>query len=311
MGDKTPIQLWLVTPDSSLQASLERQLRGWNESYRLHRADTPAEAIAQCDGDDRNLFLLADGSNSPEKFAAHRLDQWSYLSRMSCVSRVVSSMSHEMNQPLATIANFAQACRHRLLHNESLDREALSGSADKIASQAHRMGKIIRRLRHLVRPSNGDLPTTDVRIPIAEAVEILSAEARIKKIELAVDFPSEVPPAKFDRRQIEQAVMNLIQNSIDALRETETARKIVVRVESANENLSIDVIDNGVGVHEEDISRIFELFHTTKKHGTGLGLAVGRWIATVHGGTLEAKRNSGPGMTFRLSLPCTNQGVAT
>jgi signal transduction histidine kinase len=311
MGDKTTIQLWLVSDDSALQASLEQQLRGWDESYRLHRVDSPAEAFAQCRESEQNLFLIADSAISPDQSAAHRLDQWAHLSRMSCVSRVVSSISHELNQPLAAIANFAQACRHRLLHNEILDRESLSNSADKIAAQAHRMGKIIRRLRHLVRPLNVEPPTTDLRVPITDAVEVLSAEAKTKKIELAAEIPPDLPPANFDRRQIEQAVMNLIQNSIDALREMATARRIVVRVEAANENLSIDVIDNGAGVSEGNIGRLFELFYTTKKHGTGLGLAVGRWIAIVHGGTLEAKRNSGPGMTFRLSLPCSNQGVAS
>jgi len=235
---------------------------------------------------------------------ARRLQErlW-HVSRLATVGEMASGIAHELNQPLAAIANYAQACDRLLAHpSENLDdvREALK----EITGQAVRAGDIIRRMRSLTRHHDAPRERADVNALISELTELVEADARHQDVRYSLRLGAGLPEVEVHRTQIQQVILNLVRNAIEALAETAAGlREVIVRTAEADGHVEISISDSGPGLSPSIAPRLFEPFCTSKPAGTGLGLAISRTIVGQHGGTLDYRANTPRGACFTLRIP--------
>ena len=244
---------------------------------------------------------------------ARRLQErlWN-VARVATVGEMVSGIAHELNQPLAAIANYAQAC-DRLLGRPDTDPEEVHGALKEIAAQAVRAGDIIRRLRSLAHPHVGRRePTeiTEINVLITELTKLVRSDAQAHDVQYRLELSDGLPPLDVHRTQIQHVILNLVRNAIESLAETpEKPREIVVRTSRTHDGeVEVSVCDSGPGVSASVAPRLFDPFCTSKPAGTGLGLAISRTIITEHGGTLDYRPNVPVGACFTLRLPVANRG---
>jgi two-component system, LuxR family, sensor kinase FixL len=226
-----------------------------------------------------------------------------HVSRLATIGEMASGIAHELNQPLAAIANYAQACDRLLARpNEGLGevRDALK----EITGQAVRAGDIIRRMRSLTRHQDAPREPADVNALVTELTELVEADARHQNVRYRLNLGTALPPVEVRRTQIQQVVLNLVHNAIEALAETVAGlREIVVSTAQRDSHVEISICDSGPGLAPGIAPRLFEPFCTSKPTGTGLGLAISRTIVGEHGGTLDHRANSPCGACFTLRLP--------
>jgi two-component system, LuxR family, sensor kinase FixL len=237
---------------------------------------------------------------------ARRLQErlW-HVSRLATVGEMASGIAHELNQPLAAIANYAQAC-DRLLARPQESLEEVREALREITGQAVRAGDIIRRLRSLTRHHDGAREPTDVNALITELTELIEPHARHHDVRYRLNLGTGLPPVALHRAQIQQVILNLARNAIEALAENPAGpRELTVRTANADGQVEISIRDTGPGLSPGIAPRLFEPFCTSKPAGTGLGLAISRTIAGQHGGTLEYRPNSPRGACFTLRIPET------
>lgn len=226
------------------------------------------------------------------------------VSRLATLGEMASGISHELNQPLAAIANFAQAGT-RLLSLPTPDLEDTREALQQIAEQALRAGDIIRRFRGLARHRSLTLETADLNEVIREIEPLTHADARASGVRLKLELAARLPRTALDRSQMQQVLLNLLRNSIDALQEAPSGHRevtISTTQESAGE-VQLTVADNGPGVPEQVRERLFMPFATTKEHGTGLGLVISRSIIEAHRGRIDYRANRPHGARFIVTLP--------
>ena len=221
---------------------------------------------------------------------------------------MASGISHELNQPLAAIANYAQASA-RLLSMDTPDLADVREAVEQITVQALRAGEIIRRLRALVRNRTTDRQLASVNEVIEELGTLTRADARASDVRIVLELKTDLPRMHVDRIQIQQVLLNLLRNSLDALEETPPGRReVVIRtgLDPTGEVL-ITVADSGPGVPEHLLPRLFMPFATSKAHGTGLGLAISRTIVEAHGGKLDYQGDARRGAAFTVKLPAAQE----
>jgi PAS domain S-box-containing protein len=245
-----------------------------------------------------------------EEEAQQHLNQLAHVERMFTMSQMVSGLAHELNQPLAAIANYSQACRYRIRKSTVKDRKALLESIEQISLQADRAGQIIRRLRDFVRRADSSRSRENINDLVDNVLRLLEIEARPYSIRMEKALAADLPQVVVDRIQIEQVITNLVKNALDATRDSSAEPRLVtLRTEiNAEGMLQVSVIDNGKGIEVERLNHIFEPFYTTKQSGMGLGLSISRSIVEAHGGRLEAAKNAKRGMTFQFTLPIDAEG---
>ncbi len=227
-----------------------------------------------------------------------------HVSRLAAVGEMAAGVAHELNQPLAAVANYAQACE-RLLGMPDADLEEVRDALRQITAQAVRAGDIISRLRGLTRARESLGELTDVNALIFELADLIESDARLHESTCRFEFTEGLAPLTLDRAQIQQVVFTLVRNALEALDERPLgAREVVIATaRTADGDVLIEVRDNGPGISPEIAQRLFDPFCTTKTAGTGLGLASSRTIARAHGGTLEHRPNTPDGACFLLRLP--------
>lgn len=230
--------------------------------------------------------------------------QLAHVMRVNTMGQLVSELAHEINQPLYAIANYAAACRETLAAGgEALPPDVVRW-IEQIADQANRAGEIIRRVSSFVRkdpPQRQSSCVSDLLYDVSRLLE-LDARARACQIELSVSQPP--PPVMIDRAQIEQVVVNLVLNAIEAMVQTSEAnRQITITCATLPTEIEVAVRDRGSGVDPTDRDRVFEPFFSTKPSGMGMGLAISQSIVEGHGGRLWATANPDRGMTFHFTLP--------
>ncbi len=226
------------------------------------------------------------------------------VSRLATLGEMASGISHELNQPLAAIANFAQAGT-RLLALPEPDLPEISEALRQIAEQALRAGDIIHRFRSLARHRSLTLEADDLNEVIREIEPLTHADARASGVRLHLELAPELPRVALDRIQMQQVLLNLLRNSIDALQTVPRAeRDVTIRTAGPLEgHVELTVADNGPGVPEQIRERLFMPFATTKEHGTGLGLVISRTIVEAHRGRLDYRSNRPHGARFIITLP--------
>jgi two-component system sensor kinase FixL len=246
---------------------------------------------------------------------AHRaLERMNNVSRLATMGEMAAGISHELNQPLAAIANYAQACA-RLLRMPSADMPEISGALEQISGQALRAGEIIRRIRSLVRNEDVRRESQDINELIREVHTLLASDARVHDGRLELDLAPVLPKVTVDGVQIQQVLMNLVHNAFEA-QGTDAARheatrslegtgfevRIATRPTDAGD-VEVSVSDLGPGLAGEVEQKIFEPFFTTKPTGTGLGLAISRSIIKAHEARLGYRANQPRGACFYFVLP--------
>jgi|GEM_PF-344265 len=231
-------------------------------------------------------------------------EELAHVTRLATMGQMASELAHELNQPLAAIANYAQGSIRRLKAAGGPNGDGVLQSLEHIAGQATRAGDIIRHLRELVVKGNGRRTVEDMNALVTAAARLLEPEARRHGVRLTLALGPDLRPVTVDRIQVDQVLINLTQNAIEALADRPGAREVVLATaRDGDRGVRVSVTDNGPGLPAEDRERLFGPFFTTKPHGLGMGLAIGRSIVEAHGGELVAERGQGGGAVFRFTVP--------
>ena len=227
-----------------------------------------------------------------------------HVCRLSTMGEMATGIAHELNQPLSAIVNYANGSRRRLELGQ-LAPETLGESLKQIASQATRAGEIIRRLRALVSRQPVQRRVVRINDLVREVLSFVDYEIRRFDIAVDVDLGVDLPKVRADLVQIEQVILNLVRNAVDAVRESpESERRIrVTTLRTGSATLAIRVEDRGPGLSPEVQARLFEPFFSTKTTGMGMGLVISQTIAEDHGGKITATPRPGGGAVFVLELP--------
>jgi C4-dicarboxylate-specific signal transduction histidine kinase len=225
------------------------------------------------------------------------------VSRVTTMGELTASLAHEVNQPIAAAVTNANTCL-RWLTRDHPDLEEAREAASRIVKDATRAAGIISRVRLLFKKSAPQRELVDVNEAIREMIVLLRSEATRYNITIRMELAADLPRIMGDRVQLQQVLMNLIVNSIDAVKEMDGARELAVKSQrTENEEVLVSVSDTGVGLPPEQTEQIFNAFFTTKPHGTGMGLRISRSIVESHGGRLWAADNSPRGASFCFTLP--------
>jgi C4-dicarboxylate-specific signal transduction histidine kinase len=217
---------------------------------------------------------------------------------------MASAIAHEINQPLTAITNYAYACIRLLRGGQATGGEALE-VMQRVAAEAERAGEIVRKMRSFVRGEEGQVTALEANFLVGEVLRLAAPEARQSGVELVPALGQGLPQVLADSIQIQQVLLNLVRNAVEAIVAASSAVR-VVRIETARgdaDHVAIRVVDTGPGLAPEALEKVFEPFYTTKADGIGIGLALSRSIVDAHGGRLWATSHPGHGATFHLTLP--------
>jgi two-component system sensor kinase FixL len=219
---------------------------------------------------------------------------------------MTAALAHEISQPLAAILSNAQAARLMLAKQPARDDE-VEGALGDIADDAKRAAHVIRRLRGMVRKQwTEQSKPVDVNHVIDEVVGLLQPQLRPRGVALKLSLGRPLPMVEGDAIQLQQVLLNVLVNAVDALvsAATPTPTLTVRTARSHQETIDVTVEDNGPGVSEDELDRIFEPFVTSKDTGLGMGLSISRSIVQAHGGRMWAAQTVGGGLTIHIELPC-------
>ena len=227
-----------------------------------------------------------------------------HVARLSTMGEMATSLAHEINQPLTAIATYAQATLRMLDSPAGADEAELRDTLAQITAQALRAGEVIRRLRGLAMNRAAHTEALDLNRLIEDLRVLAEPDARLNDVRLTLELAPTVAPVAADPIQIQQVLLNLVRNAIDAtLERPDALREIVVRTYNHPDAVEVAVIDHGAGVPAAIADELFNPFFTTKPAGTGLGLAISRSIIRAHRGKLGYRPTPGGGTTFMFTLP--------
>jgi len=225
------------------------------------------------------------------------------VSRVTTMGELTASLAHEVNQPIAAAVTDANTCL-RWLNREQPDVEEAREAASRVVKDATRAAEIISRVRLLFKKGAAQRELVDINEIIQEMVALMRSEIGRNSISVRTELAEDIPQIMGDRVQLQQVLMNLMINGIDAMKEVNGTRRLDIKSQRAENNeLTVSVADTGVGLPPQHADQIFNAFFTTKLHGTGMGLRISRSIAESHGGRLWAANNPSRGATFYLTLP--------
>ena len=242
---------------------------------------------------------------APESGAApgqERLLELAHAARLALIGEMAGMLTHELAQPLAAISNYSSATAVLLQQGR---HDEVRDIAQKLGLHARRALAIVQGLRRFLRKQSGGRDAIEIRDLVQEALRLVQFEADARGVPVRFETAMSLPPVHADATLIEQVVLNLLRNALDAMHERpDRGASIVVTVGARNGQVEVTVQDRGRGLAPEAKARLFEPFFTTKEEGLGVGLAICRRIVESHGGRLWAEDNcDGPGTTFRFTLP--------
>jgi two-component system sensor kinase FixL len=233
-------------------------------------------------------------------------ERLTHFSRLSTMGEMAAGLAHEINQPLSAIATYAQACQ-RLLRQPEHDGADVVAALEQINAQALRAGEVIRRLRNFVKNREVKREWVNCERLLDDLRTLAETDARLHSVHLRIDAQKDLPAVHADPIQLQQVVLNLVRNAIDAtIGCPEDRREIVLMTRrSAEGEIQITVADQGGGLAPGAAEHLFNPFFTTKSSGTGLGLAISRSIIRAHGGRLWHTANGQFGACFHFTLPAS------
>lgn len=237
-----------------------------------------------------------------ERALATLQSELSHVARVTEMTQMGSTLAHELNQPLAAIVNYLQACQ-RLLQNEAKPvSPRIPEAIEKAVMQADRAGQIIRRLREFVRKRETERRQEDVNTVVREAVALALVGSKTAGVVSHINLAPGELPAWIDKVQIQQVVLNLVRNAVEAMAHSKN-RVLTVTTDYYDGEVVVHVTDTGPGLGPEVEAKLFEPFQTTKSSGMGIGLSISRSIVESHGGRIWADKNPNGGTIFSFALP--------
>src|SRR5579862_1134010 len=226
-----------------------------------------------------------------------------HVSRLTAMGEMASALAHELNQPLSAIANYMKGSRRLLENSADENTDQVRDAMDKAADQALRAGQIIRRLRDFVARGESERRVEDVKKLVEEASALALVGAKDRGVRVRFEFDPRVDFVLADKVQIQQVLLNLMRNAIEAMDEADRRELVVSTAEKSDEMVEISVADTGSGISPEISAQLFQPFITTKVHGMGVGLSISRTIIEGHGGAIAPRPNPGGGTIFSFTLP--------
>jgi len=230
-------------------------------------------------------------------------ERLAHVDRIGTMGELATGIAHEINQPLAAIATYTQACIRFVESGTPL--EDITETLDKVSEQAHRAGEVIRRLRNFIKKRESQRAQVNINLLIEEMVLFSQSDARLHNVRLDIQLANDLPLVNVDTVQIQQVILNLVRNGLEAMVNTPKQERLLVihSQQDSEATLLISVRDQGHGINEKQSHLPFEPFYTTKNTGMGLGLAISRSIIVAHGGELHFCPNQPNGTDFHFSLP--------
>jgi len=282
--------------ESSLVArSGERRLISWSNTLSRENGT--------------GLRLIATGIDITERRRIEdrerqRILQIAHSLRLSTMGEMATQLAHELNQPLAAVVTYCQACRRLLADQPSVPPE-VTAALEAVSTQAMRAADVIRELRSFLLKDAGEHSDIDINTLVQETIKLISAEARSQHTDIRLKLADELPPLLGNRVLLEQVLLNLVRNAIEAMADADTERRQVTISSGVNDRseVVVTVRDTGPGLPSEAQSEAFEPFYTTKADGMGMGLAISQSIVRTHGGRLRAMDDRTTGAVFELTLP--------
>jgi two-component system sensor kinase FixL len=231
-----------------------------------------------------------------------------HISRLTAMGEMASTLAHELNQPLSAINNYIKGTQ-RLLEGAGDQRSATMRDAlTKAADQAMRAGQIIRRLRDFVSRGESERRVENITKLVEEASALALVGVKDRGIRVTFQFDPSVELVLADRVQIQQVLLNLIRNAMDAMEDTKTREMVISVVPEGDHLIRVSVADTGIGIAPEVAEQLFQPFITTKRHGMGVGLSISRTIVEAHGGRIWVEPNLGGGTIFHFTLAAVTEG---
>jgi two-component system sensor kinase FixL len=223
-----------------------------------------------------------------------------HVTRVGKLAEFVSSLAHEISQPLMAILSYAQAGQRMLADRDPKLQEILQ----YIVNDNQRAAAVIQRLRALLKKSSPEIKTLDINTLINETIALIATDATVRNSVIKTEFHTNLPPVRGDRIQLQQVLLNLISNSFDALESSQGVREILIRTLPKDPDMIIvEVNDSGCGIPAQNMPKLFTHFFTSKPDGLGMGLSISRSIVEAHGGRLDVKNNPNRGATFYFTIP--------
>lgn len=250
-----------------------------------------------------------------EAQAREHQDELAHAARLSTMGELASGIAHEMNQPLASIMNYARACRNHLDRSEMPDRNHLQDGLKRIDDRAQHAAEVIQRLRAFIRKDRRQITAVAVEPAIRSVIEMVAWESRRGGVEIAWTRGPQLPTVVADQVLLEQVLVNLIRNAIEASQEQVGNNEPRVWIDTSHDEtadtVTIHVRDNGPGLDEHAVENLFEPFRSSKPEGVGLGLTISRSIVEQLGGTLTGEADDAGGMVFNVTLAVWTRGRET
>jgi len=325
-----PPVLWLLLQDDLIRATMGAAgllylLLAVGAAHRYHQTLTQSLRLALSNGELAQSFAaakeqaenhyqrLAEALAQEERMSATAQRQQTLLahaSRLNTLGEMASGLVHEINQPITAINLYTEAGLARLRHH-ALKPAEMRETLEKIAAQSARTSAIIQKIRRFAR--QGKPQYARVRLPelLDEIADFLNLEAHRHAIHISYDVSPELPPVLADGLQVQQVILNLVRNAIDAMNDSSGARAIVITARADQKVVEIAVQDTGPGLEPGVVGQLLHPFFTTKPNGLGLGLSISRSIIEAHGGRLWATSNAGCGVTFHFTLPLAHGAHST
>ena len=265
-------------------------------------------------GSDESIHVLSITEDITEKRRIeqqlkHHRDKLAHASRVNLLGELVSSIAHELNQPLSAATNYAFVLE-KLASETPVQTAAILEHAGQVRDQAERAAEIVRGVRRLLKPSLSDNQATDIHQLIESSLRIMGPDLRAHGVELNTCLHAESLTVFGHQVQLQQVLMNLFQNAIQAMDQVERARRtLTIHTASIPSHIEIRVEDTGNGIESEDTQDVFRTFFTTKPEGMGMGLAIARSIVEAHQGSLVVEQSTSRGTVFLVVLPLSGESA--
>ena len=231
-------------------------------------------------------------------------EELAHVGRVSTIGELTASLAHELGQPLTAILSNAEAAQ-RLLESHDADLQEVQAILQDIVADDQRACEVIARLRGLLKRGRLERTALDLNEVTREVARLVRGDAIAREASIHLELAPELPPVLGDRVELQQVLLNLILNGLDAMRQTSPEERVLIlrTAPDAAGGVRVIVQDTGSGIDPASLDRVFEAFHTTKPAGLGMGLAIARSIVEAHGGRLDAENNPGRGAAFTFALP--------
>jgi signal transduction histidine kinase len=232
-----------------------------------------------------------------------------HVGRISTLGELTASLAHELNQPLTAILSNTEAAQ-RILESDPTRLGEVREILQDIIDADRRASEVIHRIRGLLKRDHLEFTALDLNEVVGEVAQLVRADAAVRGVSIHLEVAAGLPMVRGDRVHIQQVLLNLILNGLDAMRASTTSDRVLVlrTVRDGPGTVRLAVRDSGVGIDQADLDHVFDAFYTTKPNGIGMGLAIARSIVQAHGGRLEAENNPDAGATFSFTLPIGTDG---